>query len=103
MAEDEDLRVLILDDEPIDADMIAAELAHGDFVAVIEYATDRFEYAKQLNDFDPMVVILDYHVPGLPWEEALEMVRRDCPETYLRVFHPPRAFCPVEVSGLSAC
>ena len=73
------LRVLVLEDEPADAELALAALAEGGFRCEPTLAQDRvaFETALAGGSFD--LVLADYRLPDYTGLEALEHVRRRDP------------------------
>jgi signal transduction histidine kinase len=73
------LRVLVLEDEPADAELALAALADGGFRCEATLAQDRaaFETAFAQSSFD--LVLADYRLPDYTGLEALEHVRRRDP------------------------
>ena len=74
-----ELRVLVLEDEPADAELALAALADGGFRCEATLAQDRaaFEAALARAGFD--LVLADYRLPDYTGLEALEHVRRRDP------------------------
>jgi signal transduction histidine kinase len=69
------LRVLILEDEPSDAELVQRQLKSAglDFAAVVVDAKAAF--LRELDEFCPDVILSDLSVPGFPGENALEITR----------------------------
>ena len=69
------LRILHLEDDPADAQLIAEQLLRSNLDAVITVAQGRkpFEAALASKEFD--LVLSDYRVPGFNGIEALELLR----------------------------
>ncbi|HVO95228.1 MAG TPA: response regulator, partial [Terriglobales bacterium] len=64
-------KVLIVDDEPFNLDLLEQELA--DYEYAIERAGDGFEALEKVETFKPDVILLDYMMPRL---NGLEVVKR---------------------------
>ncbi len=64
-------KILIVDDEPFNLDLLEQEL--GDYDYVIERAVDGIEALEKTDGFDPDVILLDYMMPKM---NGLEVVRR---------------------------
>lgn len=75
----EDLRVLVLEDEPTDAELALIALAEGGFRCMPTLAAGRaaFEAEFAPGRFD--AVLADYSLPGYTGLEALQFVRRADP------------------------
>ena len=87
---DERLKVLIIDDEPVDRAIFKQYLDadRPDSFAYAEAATGR-DGLRKLNDFQPDCVLLDFHLPDL---DGLKMIRR---------LHEGRDFLPCAVVMLT--
>jgi adenylate cyclase len=64
-------KILIVDDEPFNLDLLEQELAEYDYV--IERAGDGVEALEKTESFKPDVILLDYMMPKM---NGLEVVRR---------------------------
>jgi class 3 adenylate cyclase len=64
-------KILIVDDEPFNLDLLEQELADYDYV--IERANDGVEALEKTESFQPDVILLDYMMPKM---NGLEVVRR---------------------------
>ncbi|WP_396290060.1 response regulator transcription factor [Curtobacterium sp. KT1] len=62
------MRVLVVDDEPTLADLIAKGLARQDMAVDVVYRGDDADELLSVNDYD--VVVLDRDVPGLHGDEV---------------------------------
>ena len=79
-SENDVLRILILEDNAADAELMEDELQ----TAGIEYSVKRVETAKDfreaLIDFSPLLVLSDYDLPDFSGAQALQLVQDTCPE-----------------------
>ena len=64
-------RVLVVEDEPAIAELIAVNLRHDGFFPVL--AEDGEAAQRELNDILPDVILLDWMLPG---ESGLTLARR---------------------------
>ena len=64
-------KILIVDDEPFNLDLLEQELGDHDYV--IERAIDGVEALEKTDAFNPDVILLDYMMPKM---NGLEVVRR---------------------------
>jgi len=67
-------RVLILEESPLDAEMVERELETADFVDEVRVARSRAEFVEALAEFDPDLVLSDHAVGRFSGREALELV-----------------------------
>jgi signal transduction histidine kinase len=74
------LRVLILDDNPADAELAQRLLTRTGQDFAVAIADTRTSYVRQLATFGPNVIVIDYSLPGLSGEHALEIARERCPD-----------------------
>ena len=73
------LKVLILEDEPTDAELMQRELREADFTS--RRVDTRADFVAALDSFAPDIVLLaDYKLPGFSGAEALEYIRDTHPE-----------------------
>jgi signal transduction histidine kinase/CheY-like chemotaxis protein len=81
----EPLRILHLEDSPLDAELILAELAEAglDCAATRVESRDAFVAALERGGFD--LVLCDYWLPSFDGVEALELARRARPELPLLI------------------
>ena len=64
-------KILIVDDEPFNLDLLEQELMDYDYV--LERAVDGVEALEKIDSFDPDIILLDYMMPRM---NGLEVVRR---------------------------
>src|SRR5574341_1638755 len=64
-------KILIVDDEPFNLDLLEQELCEQDYE--IERANDGVEALEKVPTFEPDVILLDYMMPKM---NGLEVVRR---------------------------
>ena len=75
-----DIRILILEDQAIDAELVEEELREAgiDFSSLRVDTRDAFQRA--LTEFGPHLILADYQLPSFDGLEALDMVRTQSPE-----------------------
>lgn len=78
--DEEQLRVLIVDDEEDWGDLLADMLHGADENAVTEFARDGFEAGCKVHSFQPHLVLLDLKLPGIDGVEVCHSIKSD-PET----------------------
>lgn len=71
----EQLDILILEDVPIDAEMIERELRNANIKYVARRAASKNKFLKELETSFPDVVLADYSLPQFSGLEALKIVR----------------------------
>ncbi len=77
----DDIRILILEDRPADAELLENELREGGFVFTSKLVENRKEYTKALKTFCPEIILSDYDLPAFSGSEALQLRKELCPET----------------------
>ena len=75
------LRILILEDNPADAELEQRLLAGAglDFTAVV--VDTAASYQQQIDAFRPDVILADFSLPGFSGEGAIKIARERCPDT----------------------
>jgi adenylate cyclase len=68
-------KILIVDDEPFNLDLLEQELADQDYA--IERAADGAEALEKVESFKPDLVLLDYMMPKMNGIEVIQRLRRD--------------------------
>ena len=68
-------KILIVDDEPFNLDLLEQELA--EYAYVIERAKDGTEALEKIESFRPDIVLLDYMMLAMNGLEVVERLRRD--------------------------
>ncbi len=76
----EELRVLLLEDVPTDAQLEENELKAAKLAFTSLRVDTRDAFEKALDEFKPDVVIADYRLPAYSGRDALEYTRRTHPE-----------------------
>lgn len=76
-------RVLLLEDSPIDADLVRAHLDHVEgFAFEVEHVATRQDFARELERDEPFDLILsDFALPDFDGMQALELARTRVPDT----------------------
>ncbi|MGH9454965.1 MAG: PAS domain S-box protein, partial [Terriglobia bacterium] len=69
------LRVLILENEPADAELCLRELTRAGFLLQARVAQDRAEFERAISASPPDIVLADFNLPGWNGMEALEVLR----------------------------
>jgi DNA-binding NtrC family response regulator len=76
----QDARILILEDDPVDAELAQRLLIRSGlrFTSVVVETRDSF--IAELEAFGPDVILSDYHLPGFSGEAALKIAVERCPD-----------------------
>lgn len=69
------MRILLLEDSPDDADLLAIELAASGLAFDLHRAAGEAEFLAALESFAPDIVVSDANVPGFPYRRALDLAR----------------------------
>lgn len=77
---DRELRVLMLEDTPTDAELEAHELRRAGIAFTSMRVETRDEFVRALEEFRPDIVLSDYKLPDFNGMAALEIVQRDHPD-----------------------
>ncbi len=75
------LRILILEDQPADAELVTRELRKAGFKFIIKEVATEKEFLAELAAYGPEVILADYAVPGFGGLSALAAAQKLCPET----------------------
>jgi signal transduction histidine kinase len=71
-----EIRVLHVEDNEMDAELVAQALRRGGFAFSVVVVQTEAEFERQLRSHSPDVVIADYNLPQWKGMEALEVLRR---------------------------
>jgi signal transduction histidine kinase len=71
-----EIRVLHVEDNEVDAELVAQALRRGGFSVSVVVVQEEAEFERQLRLQSPDVVIADYNLPQWKGMEALEVLRR---------------------------
>ena len=78
--EQKELRVLILEDSPTDAELMEHELRKAGMVFTAKRVDTREAFTRALEKFTPDVILSDYKLPDFDGLSALKIVRHEHPE-----------------------
>jgi PAS domain S-box-containing protein len=74
------LRVLILEDNPADAELVERELRRAGIVFTSLLTEGKREFKKALKDFQPQIILSDFKLPRFDGLAALEIARHEAPD-----------------------
>jgi PAS domain S-box-containing protein len=74
------LRVLILEDNPADAELIERELGRAGIHFTSRLVDNKKEFIKALLEFHPQVILSDFKLPRFGGMAALEIARQQAPD-----------------------
>lgn len=80
-ADKESLRVLLVEDNPADVELIRLELQRDGFQVQSDVAEDYAQLEEKLGGADYDLVLADYNLPGCRGMEALELIQRKALQT----------------------
>lgn len=71
-----ELRILLLEDTPEDAELIQRALRKADIPFVVKRVDTEARFIQELQEFQPDIVLSDFNLPGYNGRTALDMVRQ---------------------------
>ena len=77
----ESLRILILEDNPTDAELIQFELQDSGLTFGAKVVVSEKDFVQALQEFSPDIILSDYDLPAYNGALALAEARRRCPDT----------------------
>jgi PAS domain S-box-containing protein len=96
--ENRNLRILMLEDTPSDAELEEHELRKIGIPFTLKRVETRDDFIGALEDFDPDIILSDYNLPDFSGMAALEIVRNGHPE--IPVIMVTGALPDIEAVGL---
>ncbi|WP_181700222.1 HWE histidine kinase domain-containing protein [Chthonobacter albigriseus] len=75
------VRILLLEDSPLDAELIGEHMAKAPFACEIDRVVTRDEFARALGRQVHDLILSDYALPAFDGLSALDMARAQVPET----------------------
>ncbi|MDO9070814.1 MAG: PAS domain-containing protein, partial [Deltaproteobacteria bacterium] len=75
------LRILILEDLPSDAELMAYELRQAEIAHTHRRVADREHFVAALAENWPDLILSDFHLPNFDGLEALALAQATCPDT----------------------
>lgn len=75
-----ELRILMLEDSPADAELEEYELKKSELVFNLKVVDTREAFLKELVEFSPDLILSDYDLPSFDGLEALRIAKEKCPD-----------------------
>jgi serine phosphatase RsbU (regulator of sigma subunit) len=75
-----DVRILLLEDSDIDAELMIRELDKRGIFFVSHRVQTRAEFTRAIGEFQPELILADYKLPGFTGGQALSIARQCCPD-----------------------
>ncbi|HUR10546.1 MAG TPA: ATP-binding protein [Flavitalea sp.] len=75
-----DLKILILEDNPIDADLIQRHLKKSELLFTSQIVQTREKYEDALDNFNPDIILSDYSLPGFDAVTAFDIKQKKVPD-----------------------
>ena len=77
---DRELRILILEDDSTDAELVQRELRNAGITFSPMLVDSREEFIKGLEEFSPDLILADYKLPSFDGISALDISQEKCPD-----------------------
>jgi PAS domain S-box-containing protein len=74
------LKILILEDNKSDADLLQHELKKSGFIFISEIVETRKAFENALDSFKPDIILSDYHLPSFDGATAYLIKKKKCPD-----------------------
>jgi len=75
-----EVRILILDDVHIDAELVTFELVEAGMAFNPKYASDKASYIRSLENQQPDIILSDYSLPGFDGLSAMKIAKEKYPD-----------------------
>ena len=75
------LRILLLEDNSTDADLIHHTLRRGGLTFELECVDNKGDFARQLRESPPDLILSDFSLPGFDGYSELALAQQECPGT----------------------
>jgi serine phosphatase RsbU (regulator of sigma subunit) len=79
----QELRILMLEDSELDAELIRGELENAGIECQVRLVQEKEPFCASLKTFRPDVILADYQLPSFIGETALALAQEHCPEVPL--------------------
>ena len=74
------LRILILEDNPADAELVQFELAEAGLAFTAKVVMTKKDFVRELQEFSPDIILSDYNLPQFSGLQALAETQKKCPD-----------------------
>src|SRR5688572_11977842 len=74
------IRILLLEDNTTDADLVAHVLRRGGIAFSLEHVDTKSAFVQQIEEFLPELILSDFSLPSMDGHTALEIARNKCPD-----------------------
>lgn len=74
------IRILILEDNPVDAELVQFELQEADIDFTAKVVTTESDFISELQKFSPDIILSDYDLPQYNGALALAEAKKSCPD-----------------------
>ena len=74
------VRILMIEDSPLDAELAAAELNKSGLDYEVERVQDRESFRAKMQVYCPDLILSDYSLPGFDGNGALTIAQELCPD-----------------------
>jgi PAS domain S-box-containing protein len=78
---EEKLKVLILEDVPLDAELIERELRRDNINFIAHRVEEEIDYRRELKEFKPNIILADHSLPHFDGISALQIARENSSHT----------------------
>ena len=78
---EENLKVLILEDVPLDAELIEQQLRRDDMKFIAHRVDEETDYRRELEEFKPNIILADHSLPHFDGISALQIARENSSHT----------------------
>jgi serine phosphatase RsbU (regulator of sigma subunit) len=75
-----DLRILLLEDSDLDAELIIHEIKNQAVFFISQRVQTRSDFTKAIANFQPELILADYKLPGFDGGQALALAKQCCPD-----------------------
>jgi len=76
----DELKILMLEDEPADAELVEEALRKADIVFSFKFVGTRGDFIVALKEFRPDIILADYRLPAFDGLAALSIARAQAPD-----------------------